>query len=173
MWRVGRDGSIVEGSMSSLYEHRVRTLDGVETTLDPFRGKVLLIVNTASQCIFTRQYDGLEKLYQGYRDRGFSVLAFPCNQFGEQEPGEAGDIKKLCELQYQVTFPLFDKIDVRGDTAHPLFQELSDKARGIFGTRVIKWNFTKFLVDRRGRSVLRFAPITTPAELRDELELLL
>ncbi|NUP13420.1 MAG: glutathione peroxidase [Polyangiaceae bacterium] len=159
--------------MSTLYEHRVRTLEGAETTLEPYRGKVLLIVNTASQCIFTRQYDGLEKLYARYRERGFVVLGFPCNQFAEQEPGTSEDIAKFCELKYQVSFPLFEKIDVRGDGAHPLFQDLMDRGRGIFGTRVIKWNFTKFLVCRRGKSVLRFAPITTPAELRDELELLL
>lgn len=159
--------------MSTLYEHRVRTLEGAETTLEPYRGHVLLIVNTASQCVFTRQYEGLEKLYRKYRDRNFSVLAFPCNQFGEQEPGTPDDIAKFCELKYSVSFPVFDKVDVRGEGAHPLFVDLTERARGIFGTRIIKWNFTKFLVDRRGKSVLRFAPITTPAELRDELEVFL
>jgi glutathione peroxidase len=159
--------------MSTLYEHRVRSLDGRDATLDPYRGKVLLIVNTASQCVFTRQYEGLEKLYARYRDRGFVVLGFPCNQFREQEPGTNEDIAKFCEMQYQVSFPMFDKVDVKGETAHPLFRDLTERAPGIFGTRVIKWNFTKFLVCRRGRAVQRFAPITTPAELRDELETLL
>src|SRR5689334_4474023 len=106
----------------------------------------MLIVNTASQCVFTRQYEGLEKLYERYRDRGFVVLGFPCNQFGEQEPGTNEEISRFCEMKYKVTFPLFDKVDVRGDTAHPLFIELTDRAPGVLGTRVIKWNFTKFMV---------------------------
>ena len=159
--------------MSTLYEHRVRTIDGVETTLEAYRGKVLLIVNTASQCVFTRQYEGLEKLYERYKDRGFEVLAFPCNQFGEQEPGTQEEIARFCQLKYDVSFPIFEKVDVKGETAHPLFRDLTERARGIFGTKVIKWNFTKFLVDRRARSVLRFVPITTPPELRDELEVFL
>ena len=158
--------------MGSLYEHRVRKLDGSDTDLEPYRGKVLLIVNTASQCVFTRQYEGLEKLYQRYADRGFVVLGFPCNQFADQEPGTNEDIAKFCEQQ-KVSFPIFDKVDVKGETAHPLFKDLTERAPGIFGTKVIKWNFTKFLVCRRGRAVQRFAPITTPAELRDELQLLL
>ena len=158
--------------MSSIHEHRVRTLDGVETTLEPYKGQVLLIVNTASQCVFTRQYEGLERLYERYKPRGFAVLGFPCNQFREQEPGTPEDIAKFCSL-HNGSFPMFGKVDVKGGSAHPLFVDLTERARGIFHTRSIKWNFTKFLVDRRGQSVLRFAPITSPAEIRDELELFL
>jgi len=159
--------------MSSLYEHRVRSLTGEDTTLAPYQGKVLLIVNTASQCIFTRQYEGLERLWLRYRERGFYVLGFPCNQFGDQEPGSTEEIAKFCAMRFGVTFPMFDKVDVKGDDAHPLFRELTERAPGLFGTKTIKWNFTKFLISRRGKAVMRFAPITTPAELRDELEVLL
>lgn len=160
-------------SQSTLYDHPVRRLEGDEGTLSPYRDQVLLIVNTASQCVFTRQYEGLEKLHRAYRAKGFSVLGFPCNQFGEQEPGTNEEISRFCELKYQISFPMFEKVEVHGEHAHPLFVDLTARAPGILGTRVIKWNFTKFLVCRKGRAVQRFAPITTPAELRDEIETLL
>jgi glutathione peroxidase len=157
---------------ATLYEHNVRTPDGTETTLESFRGKVLLIVNTASECVFTRQFEGLQKLYAQYRDRGFVVLAFPCNQFGDQEPLSGPGLVQFCG-GFGVTFPVFERVDVKGDTAHPLFRELTSRAPGILGTTAIKWNFTKFLIDRRASSVMRFAPVTTPAELRDEIEIFL
>jgi len=157
----------------ALYDVRVRALSGEEQQMAAYADKVLLIVNTASQCMFTPQYEKLETLHQRYKSRGLSVLAFPCNQFGQQEPGTNDEIKSFCETYYRVTFPLFDKIEVNGEGAHPLFVHLKDRAPGIFGTRAIKWNFTKFLVSRGGREVQRFAPVTTPQEIREELELML
>lgn len=150
---------------NTLYDINVQLLDGTSTTLDAYRGQVLLIVNTASQCGFTPQYAGLEKLYQQYRAQGFAVLAFPCNQFGAQEPGDAQEIAHFCSTHYQVSFPLFAKIAVNGEQAHPVYQLLKSTAKGVLGTEAIKWNFTKFLVDREGQVVNRFAPTTTPAEL--------
>lgn len=159
--------------MSTLYDFAVRRLDGSETTLGDWRGKVLLIVNTASQCGFTPQYAGLEALYKKYKDRGFAVLGFPCNQFGAQEPGTAAEIGAFCERNYGVSFPMFDKIDVNGSNAHPLFAHLKQQATGILGTDGIKWNFTKFLVDREGKVIARYAPTTSPNALdSDVLELL-
>lgn len=159
--------------MSTLYDFSVRRLDGSETTLGEWRGKVLLIVNTASQCGFTPQYAGLEALYKKYKDRGFAVLGFPCNQFGAQEPGTAAEIGAFCEKNYGVSFPMFDKIDVNGSNAHPLFAHLKQEATGILGTDGIKWNFTKFLVDREGKVIARYAPTTSPNALDSEvLELL-
>lgn len=159
--------------MSTLYDFAVRRLDGSETTLGDWRGKVLLIVNTASQCGFTPQYAGLEALYKKYKDRGFAVLGFPCNQFGAQEPGTAAEIGAFCERNYGVSFPMFDKIDVNGSNAHPLFAHLKQEATGILGTDGIKWNFTKFLVDREGKVIARYAPTTSPNALdSDVLELL-
>ena len=159
--------------MPLLQDFSATTLSGTPQDLDAYAGKVVLVVNTASQCGFTPQYDGLEQLWQEYGDQGLVVLGFPCNQFGGQEPGTAEDIGEFCRVNHGVTFPLFDKVDVNGDTAHPLFVALKDRAPGIFGTRAIKWNFTKFLVSRGGREVQRFAPVTTPQEIREELELLL
>ncbi len=159
--------------MSTLYDFAVRRLDGSETTLGDWRGKVLLIVNTASQCGFTPQYAGLEALYKKYKDRGFVVLGFPCNQFGAQEPGTAAEIGAFCERNYGVSFPMFDKIDVNGSNAHPLFAHLKQEATGILGTDGIKWNFTKFLIDREGKVIARYAPTTSPNALdSDVLELL-
>ena len=149
----------------TLYDINVQLLDGTETTLEAYRGQVLLIVNTASQCGFTPQYAGLEQLYQQYRAQGFVVLAFPCNQFGAQEPGDAQEIAHFCRTHYQVSFPLFAKIAVNGDHAHPLYQFLKSHAKGVLGTEAIKWNFTKFLVDREGRVINRFASTTTPEDL--------
>ena len=159
--------------MSSLSDISVRRLDGSETTLADWRGQVLLIVNTASQCGFTPQYAGLEALYKKYKDRGFAVLGFPCNQFGAQEPGTADEIGTFCEKNYGVSFPMFDKVNVNGPHAHPLYQLLKQQAPGILGTDGIKWNFTKFLVTRDGKVVSRHAPTTSPNALDSSvLELL-
>lgn len=147
--------------------------DGSETDLSPFAGKVLLIVNTASRCGFTPQYEGLEALYRKYRDRGFAVLAFPCNQFGAQEPGDAEEIASFCKLNYDVSFPIFGKIDVNGDDAAPLYRQLKQEAKGLLGSEGIKWNFTKFLIDRAGRVVERYAPTTTPEAIEQDIARLL
>ncbi len=159
--------------MSSLYDIPLRRLDGSNTTLSDWRGKVLLIVNTASKCGFTPQYAGLEALQKKYHDRGFSVLGFPCNQFGAQEPGAADEIGAFCEKNYGVSFPMFDKVDVNGTNAHPLFVMLKQQAPGILGTDGIKWNFTKFLVTREGSVVSRHAPTTSPQALDSTIQDLL
>lgn len=159
--------------MSTLYSFNATSLAGAPVSLDTYRGKVLLIVNTASECGFTPQYAGLQKLYDQYESRGFSVLGFPCNQFGKQEPGEAAHIGAFCERNYGVTFPMFGKIDVKGGNAHPLYRYLTDEAPGIFGLKAIKWNFTKFLVDRNGNIVKRYAPSTKPDEIAADIEKLL
>jgi glutathione peroxidase len=159
--------------MSDLYDFEARTLAGAESKLSEYRGKVLLIVNTASQCGFTPQYAGLEALWRKYQERGFAVLGFPCNQFGKQEPGDAEQIKNFCSLSYDVTFPMFAKIDVNGDKTHPLYAHLKDAQPGLLGSTAIKWNFTKFLVDRRGAVTARYAPTTKPAELEGAIERLL
>jgi glutathione peroxidase len=156
-----------------LYEIDVTTIDGKKQTLAEFRGQVLLIVNVASKCGFTPQYSGLEAIYQKYKDRGFSVLGFPCDQFGHQEPGDEAAIRDFCSTKYQVTFPMFAKIDVNGPAAHPLYQFLKGEKPGIAGTEGIKWNFTKFLVDRAGNVVKRYAPTTTPEAISAEIEVLL
>jgi glutathione peroxidase len=156
---------VEEGNPTAPYDFVVRTSEGDETTLDSYRGRVLLIVNVASQCGFTPQYEGLESLYQSYRDGGFAVLAFPCNQFAGQEPGTDSEIRSFCASRYQVTFPLFSKIEVNGSEAHPLYRWLKAQAPGVLGTQSIKWNFTKFLVDRSGRVVERFGPSATPASI--------
>jgi glutathione peroxidase len=158
--------------MASIYGFSAKSLAGEDTPLKAFEGKVLLIVNTASACGFTPQYKGLEALQQKYGARGFSVLGFPCNQFGRQEPGSAAEIGQFCETNYAVTFPMFDKIDVNGDNAHPLYQYLRREKSGLLGS-AIKWNFTKFLVDRSGKVVGRFAPTTTPDSLAKDIEALL
>ncbi len=159
--------------MSSLYDIPVRRLDGSETTLAEWRGKVLLIVNTASHCGFTPQYAGLEELYRKYKDRGFAVLGFPCNQFGAQEPGTAGELGAFCEKNYGVSFPMFNKVDVNGPNAHPLFEVLKNNAPGVLGTEGIKWNFTKFLVSANGAVVGRHAPTTAPLNLQQQIQSLL
>jgi glutathione peroxidase len=140
-------------------------IDGDATTLERFRGQVLLIVNVASACGFTPQYQGLEVLWRKYRDRGFAVLGFPCNQFGRQEPGSESDILCFTKERYSVSFPLFAKVEVNGDQAHPLYRFLKHRAKGLLGTEFIKWNFTKFLVDREGEVVGRFASGTTPSTI--------
>ncbi|RAK18905.1 glutathione peroxidase [Anoxybacillus vitaminiphilus] len=157
----------------SVYDFTVKTIRGEEKSMADYKGKVLLIVNTASKCGFTPQYKELQELYDEYKDKGFEVLAFPCNQFGQQEPGSESEIERFCQLNYGVTFPLFAKVDVNGANAHPLFVYLTEKAPGILGTKAIKWNFTKFLVDKNGNVVGRFAPQTKPSELKQEIEKLL
>ena len=158
--------------MTSIYEFSAKSLAGEDTALEQFAGKVLLIVNTASACGFTPQYKGLEALQQKYGARGFAVLGFPCNQFGRQEPGSAEQIGQFCATNYAVSFPMFDKIDVNGDNAHPLYQYLRREKSGLLGS-AIKWNFTKFLVDRSGKVIGRYAPIATPESIAKDIEALL
>ncbi len=154
----------------SIYDYSARLASGKEIHLSQYRGKPLLIVNVASQCGFTPQYQGLEALYKKYRDRGFTVLGFPCNQFGAQEPGDEKAIQEFCELNFGVTFPLFAKIDVNGDQAHPLYRYLTEAKRGFLGSKRIKWNFTKFLVDRDGVPAKRYAPTVKPEDLEKDVE---
>jgi glutathione peroxidase len=167
----------MEEARETVYEFSAPLLDGGANgrpvCLDEFRGQVLLIVNTASRCGNTPQYAGLEQLYRTYKERGFAVLGFPCNQFGAQEPGSAAEIASFCERNYGVSFPLFAKIEVNGSEAHPLYQFLKKAKPGIFGTDRIKWNFTKFLVDRHGSVVCRYAPSTKPKALTAGIEALL
>jgi glutathione peroxidase len=158
--------------MADIYDFQAKSLAGEDIPLKRFEGQVLLIVNTASACGFTPQYRGLEALYQTLHPRGFSVLGFPCNQFGNQEPGDAKQIEQFCSTNYAVTFPMFAKIDVNGSKAHPLFDYLKSKKTGLLGPS-IKWNFTKFLVDRSGKVVARHAPTAKPEGLAREIEALL
>ena len=148
-----------------IYSFSARRLGGAEESLADFRGKVLLVVNVASQCGMTPQYTGLEALYRKYKDRGFAVLGFPCNQFGAQEPGTEAEIQAFCSTNYDVTFPMFAKIDVNGAGAHPLYEYLKGEKPGVLGTEAIKWNFTKFLVGRDGKVVRRYAPTDKPEDL--------
>jgi glutathione peroxidase len=159
-----------------VYNFSALSLDGREVSLVQYKGQVMVIVNTASRCGFTPQYAGLEALYRQYKDRGVMVLGFPCNQFGAQEPGTSADIAQFCEANYEVSFPLFAKIDVNGADAHPLYKFLKSEKSGILGALglgAIKWNFTKFLVNRDGKVVGRYAPTTAPAELAPEIDRLL
>ena len=159
--------------MTDIYDFKVDSLSGAPVDLSQYRGKVLLIVNTASKCGFTPQYKGLETIYEQFKDKGVEVLGFPCNQFGRQEPGAAAEIGAFCEKNYGVTFPIFAKIDVNGDATHPLFEHLKSKASGILGTESIKWNFTKFLVKKDGSVYKRYAPKTLPEEMIGDIEELL
>lgn len=159
--------------MGSIYDFSAVTLQGDQLCLAEFSGQVVLVVNTASKCGFTPQYEGLEALYRKYRSKGLAVLGFPCNQFGGQEPGDASEIAQFCSRTFDVTFAMFAKIDVNGPSTHPLFAFLKAGEPGVLGTEAIKWNFTKFLVDRSGAVVARFAPTTTPKELETEIEKLL
>jgi glutathione peroxidase len=163
----------METQMTSIYSFSARTLAGEPVTLERYAGKVLLIVNTASECGFTPQYAGLQKLYETYSARGLVLLGFPCNQFGKQEPGDAAQIGAFCEKNYGVTFPMFEKIDVNGANAHPLYRWLTEEAPGLLGLEAIKWNFTKFLVDREGNVVKRYAPVTKPEAIAADIEKLL
>lgn len=159
--------------MSNVYQFEANSLAGQPVPLTEYRGKVLLIVNTASECGFTPQYAGLQTLQDSYQTRGFDVLGFPCNQFGKQEPGDAEQIGAFCESRFHVTFPMFDKIDVNGADAHPLYKWLTSEKPGLLGTQAIKWNFTKFLVRRDGTIFKRYAPTTKPDEIRADIEKLL
>lgn len=155
--------------MADIYRHRVKRIDGTEVGLDTWRGQVLLIVNTASRCGFTPQYAGLEALYENLHHKGFTVLGFPCNQFGNQEPGTDADIANFCELNYKISFPMFSRVDVNGPNASPLFEQLKEEAPGLLGSRAIKWNFTKFLVNRAGEPVERFAPTVKPEDISPKI----
>jgi len=158
---------------TSIYDFKAISLDGAEVSLGDYRGKVLLIVNTASRCGFTPQYEGLESLYQRYREQGLVVLGFPCNQFGAQEPGSTEDIRDFCSQNYGVSFPMFAKIEVNGENADPLFKYLKAQAKGILGTTAIKWNFTKFLIAKDGSIFKRFEPNVNPEEMGPFVEALL
>ena len=156
--------------MATAYDFTARDIDGGERALREFAGQALLIVNVASKCGFTPQYRGLEALWRKHRDAGLAVLGFPCDQFGHQEPGDEAEIKQFCSLSYDVTFPLFAKIDVNGAGAHPLYRWLKAEQPGVLGTEAIKWNFTKFLVDRSGRVVRRYAPNDTPEKIDEDVQ---
>ena len=156
--------------MTSIYDFSARDIDGNERSLADFRGKTLLVVNVASKCGFTPQYTGLEALWRADRDKGLVVLGFPCDQFGHQEPGDEAEIKNFCSLSYDVTFPMFAKIEVNGDGTHPLYQWLKSEGKGILGSESIKWNFTKFLVGPDGQVVKRYAPTDTPARIGKDVK---
>jgi glutathione peroxidase len=159
--------------VNPLYDIELTTIDGRRDRLGDYAGRVLLVVNLASRCVYTPQYQGLEALWRGYRERGLVVLGFPCDQFGGQEPGNEAEISQFCAVNYDVTFPLFAKTNVKGPDAHPLFHALTRAARGIFGTTAIKWNFTKFLVDRQGRAARRYGPRKRPEDIARPIEALL
>jgi glutathione peroxidase len=156
--------------MASVYDFSVRDIDGNERSLAEFRGKTLLIVNVASKCGFTPQYTGLESLWRAGRDKGLVVLGFPCDQFGHQEPGDEAEIRHFCSTSYDVTFPMFAKVEVNGDGAHPLYKWLKREGKGILGSEAIKWNFTKFLVGRDGQVVKRYAPTDTPEKIGKDVQ---
>lgn len=156
-----------------IYSHEATLNNGELKSLSDYQGQVILIVNTASKCGFTPQYDGLQALYEEYKDRGFTILAFPCDQFGHQEPGADSEIQQFCSLNFNVSFPLFKKVEVNGSDASPLFKQLKNDAPGLLGSTGIKWNFTKFLVNREGKTVERFAPATKPEALKRKIEALL
>lgn len=159
--------------MTTVFDFTAQDIAGKDVDLSQYQGKVLLIVNTASKCGFTPQYKGLQALFEKYRERGLEVLGFPCNQFGHQEPGDEAAISEFCELNFGVDFPLFGKIDVNGDSAHPLYRHLKDEAPGLLGSKAVKWNFTKFLVNRDGQVVKRYAPTDKPESLAKDIEKLL
>jgi glutathione peroxidase len=155
--------------MTSIYDFSAKTIDGEEQSLSAYRGKTLLIVNVASKCGFTPQYTGLEALYEKFRGQGLVVLGFPCDQFGHQEPGDEAEIKNFCSLTYDVQFPMFAKVEVNGAGARPLYRYLKKEAKGLLGSEAIKWNFTKFLVDKDGKVVRRYAPTDTPESIGKDL----
>jgi len=158
---------------STIYGFQANDISGQSVSLEDYKGKVVLIVNTASKCGFTPQYKGLEKLYQQYKDAGLVILGFPCNQFGKQEPGDASQISEFCELNFGVSFPLFEKVDVNGSGAHPLYDFLKSAAPGVMGSKNVKWNFTKFLINKEGEVVKRFAPLATPESVEEDIKALL
>ena len=155
--------------MTTAYDFSAKTIDGEQKSLADFKGKALLVVNVASKCGFTPQYTGLEALYRKFKDRGIEVLGFPCDQFGHQEPGNEEEIKNFCSLTYDVSFPMFAKVDVNGAGAHPLYKWMKEEKSGFLGTEGIKWNFTKFLIDRNGHVVKRYAPTDTPEKIEKDL----
>ena len=157
----------------NIYNHSCNDNSGNLQNLSAFEGQALLIVNTASKCGFTPQYNGLQELQEKFKDSGFSVLAFPCNQFGGQEPGSSEEIQEFCTVNYGINFPIFEKVNVKGDDAHPLFKYLTSEKKGLLGSESIKWNFTKFLINKEGKPVARFAPNTTPEKISKEIENLL
>ena len=159
--------------MASVYDFSGKTITGEDKPIADFKGQVLLIVNTASKCGFTPQFKGLEAIYEEFKDKGFAVLGFPCNQFLNQDPGDNAQISEFCELNYGVTFPMFAKIDVNGEDAHPLFKHLTSAAPGLLGSKAVKWNFTKFLVDRKGNVIARYAPATKPEDIVADIRKLL
>ena len=159
--------------MTTIYDFQAELLEGEQKNLADYQGKVLLVVNTASQCGLTPQFEGLEQLYQDYQQQGLLILGFPCNKFAQQDPASNEEIGSFCQRNYGVSFPMFAKVDVNGPTAHPLYQYLTAEAKGILGSQSIKWNFTKFLINRDGSQVQRFEPSTTPEELDPILEKLL
>ena len=159
--------------MTVLHDFKATAIDGSEVSLDEYAGNVVLVVNTASACGFTPQFAGLEELYQTYREQGLTVLGFPCNQFGNQDPGSDDEIGAFCQKNYGVTFPMFSKVDVNGDHAHPLYEYLKNEAPGLLGSRGIKWNFTKFLVDKSGKVVKRYGSIDKPESMIKDIEKLL
>jgi len=159
--------------MTTAYDFSAKTLDGTDVSLDAYRGKAMLVVNTASKCGFTPQYTGLEKLWRDYADKGLVVLGFPCDQFGHQEPGDEAEIRNFCSLTYDVTFPMFAKVEVNGAKAHPFYKWLKSEKAGLLGLEGIKWNFTKFLVDKDGKVVKRYAPTDTPEKIEKDLAKLL
>lgn len=158
---------------NNIYDFTVKNAKGEDVSLSEYQGKALLIVNTASKCGFTPQYEGMQSLYDKYKEKGFEILAFPCNQFGQQEPGSDEEIQSFCNLNYSTTFPVFKKIDVNGDTTHPLYNFLKDQAPGLMGLKDIKWNFTKFLVDKSGKVLKRYASITKPESMEKDIEAIL
>ena len=159
--------------MTTAYDFSAKTIDGNEASLKPYAGKVTLVVNVASKCGFTPQYTGLEAIHKRFKDRGFAVLGFPCDQFGHQEPGDEKEIMNFCSLTYDVSFPMFAKIKVNGDDAHPLYQHLKSEATGLLGTEGIKWNFTKFLIGKDGKVVKRYGSIDKPEDIAKDIEKLL
>ena len=155
--------------MTSVYDFSAKTIDGDEQKLSAYKGKTLLVVNVASKCGFTPQYTGLEALYEKFKNKGLVVLGFPCDQFGHQEPGDENEIKNFCSLNYDVKFPLFAKIEVNGANAHPLYKYLKSQAKGLLGSESIKWNFTKFLIDKDGKVMTRYAPVDTPEKIEKDV----
>lgn len=154
----------------TIYGIKIKDISGNEIEMSNYKNKTLLVVNVASKCGFTPQYKGLEELYQKLKDRDFEILGFPCNQFGSQEPGNESDIKEFCSLTYNVTFPMFSKVDVNGKNTHPFYEVLKNSCPGLLGSKAIKWNFTKFLIDKNGTPVKRFSPTDTPEKIGEELE---
>ncbi len=170
---LANDNSNQREKMKTFYDFNATSIIGENVNMSKFKGKVVLVVNVASKCGFTPQYEGLEKLYEEYKEKGFVILGFPCNQFHEQEPGTSKEIHNFCKVNYGVTFPLFEKIDVNGDNTHPLYRFLKKEATGFLWSKGIKWNFTKFLIDRKGKVITRYGSVTKPKEIAPDIVKLL